>query len=460
MKRRRWLLLYLLLLLASHGWRAWRPPSPHAPASGIRRIELPPGTAGNPDPVLLPWRSWKPASPEGGKPVLLLHGSPGSSRDFRTLGPATGERRLALAPDLPGFGASHPHLPDYSHRAHAQYLLAWLGLMDLESVHLVAFSMSGGVALHLLEAAPERFVSLSLISAIGVQEWELTGNYALNHLLHRLQHRGLWTLLHGLPHFGWLDDGMLDLSFSRNFLDSDQRPYRIWLERLKHPTLILHGARDFLVPLAAAREHHRLIENSRLEILDANHFFLFSQGQQVAEHLTPFWDQVESYGPPTPGEFLPFRLDRSDRSDAERVPASWQENPNRKARPWLLAAAAAHACVPAAWHAGEQSSQWPGSGWSHFAFLGLGSFGASGFWILLGRWLLPSRPWSSRRWIWVFLLRPLPGAHAIFFAVLGSHRPQSRPRIPLWAMAALSSWFWTGLAFGLGNAAIPFPGVA
>ncbi len=66
--------------------------------------------------------------------------------------------------------------------------------------------MGGGVALYMAEIAPERIQSLILVSAIGVQELELLGDYHINHALHGAKLTGIWLLQEAVPHFGWLDD--------------------------------------------------------------------------------------------------------------------------------------------------------------------------------------------------------------------------------------------------------------
>ena len=80
-----------------------------------------------------------------------------------------------------------------------------------------------------------------MLSGIGVQEMELLGNYHLNHGLHGAQLAALWFLHEGFPHFGWLDHSMLDLSYARNFYDTDQRPLRGILSKYSGPMLIIHG---------------------------------------------------------------------------------------------------------------------------------------------------------------------------------------------------------------------------
>jgi pimeloyl-ACP methyl ester carboxylesterase/membrane protein DedA with SNARE-associated domain len=228
-------------------------------------------------------------------PVLLLHGSPGSLRDFRELESRLAEDRRVIAPSLPGFGLSQHDIPDYSTLAGADYCLQLLDALKIQRVHLVAFSMGGGVALDFYERAPQRVASLSMVSSVGVQELELLGNYELNHIIHGIQLVFLWGLEELTPHFGWLDNDFLSVAYARNFFDTDQRPFRKILENFQPPVLILHARDDSLVPFAAAREHYRLVPQSELRVFDSgNHFILWTKDEQIASDLGDFFDRVES----------------------------------------------------------------------------------------------------------------------------------------------------------------------
>lgn len=214
----------------------------------------------------------------GAAPLLLLHGSPGSRHDFDGLAPRLAAGRRVIAPDLPGFGESEHAVADYSILAHAGYARALLDHLGVERVHVLGFSMGGGVALHLAEQAPERVASVTLLAATGVQELELLGSQPLNRAVHGLQLAAIVLAQEGLPHFGALDGGMLGRPYARNFFDSDQRPLRGILGRIEAPALIVHGVDDPLVPVAAAHEHRRLLPQSELVLLPTDHFFLFRDG--------------------------------------------------------------------------------------------------------------------------------------------------------------------------------------
>ncbi len=235
-----------------------------------------------------------------GVPVLLLHGSPGSHADFADFD-LDSWPRPSIAPDLPGFGASRAsgprsaELPSYSVRAHADYALQLLDRLGVARAHVVGFSMGGGVALELARRAPERVASLTLMSSIGVQEMELFGSYEMNHLVHLLQLGALRAARLGLPHFGAWDQPFFGVEYARNFTDTDQRPLRAALLGWDGPALILHGGRDFLVPVEAAREHARLLPQAELVVLpEASHFLPWMQTEEVVHRLASFFARVDA----------------------------------------------------------------------------------------------------------------------------------------------------------------------
>lgn len=322
--------VYLALLVASHVAQKGRPGPGPRPGQLVQQVEgSPPPKHG---PIAIAYRQWwtdstlylsenlsraqrngagGPVEVPGGDaessgftagagarasdtPILLLHGSPGSGAAFRSLGPRLGAGRRALAPDLPGFGGSTIRIPDYSIRAHAAMTLQLLDSLGIERAHVVGFSLGGGVALEMVRADPARVASLTLLSAIGVQEHELLGEYHLNHAIHGLQLFAIWALGELVPHFGHFDDAFLSHSYARNFYDTDQRPLRGILRGYPGPMLIVHGADDPLVPGAAAEEHHRIVPQSELVMPEGNHFMTFLEAERIAAPIGAFLDRVES----------------------------------------------------------------------------------------------------------------------------------------------------------------------
>jgi pimeloyl-ACP methyl ester carboxylesterase/membrane protein DedA with SNARE-associated domain len=236
-----------------------------------------------------------PATQADAPILVLLHGSPGDGDAFRAMVDSLQGDYHLIVPDLPGFGASERRLPDYSFQAHAGAIRDLLDEQGVQRAHLVAFSMGGGVALHLAHAAPERVASLTLMASIGVQELELFGKYELNHAVHGFQLLAFQGLAWLTPHFGALRPGNSAINYSRNFYDSDQRPLRGFLEAWQGPMLIMHGQDDPLVPAAAAYEHARIVPQAQAEIWSGvSHFMPWRETELVTETLARFVDSVES----------------------------------------------------------------------------------------------------------------------------------------------------------------------
>lgn len=351
-------MVYALLLGASHLWMLSHPPVERGPAvPGPERLVAEISPQGEAGPVA-------PGQPPAGAqlsilhfgpaedprpPVLCLHGSPGSARNFEDLGQQLGARgRRVLALDLPGFGRSTGAVPSYSILAHARSALAALDALGIERVHIVAWSMGGGVALHMADLAPQRVASLSLIASLGVQEAEGSGSYAFEHLKYAALAVALGGLPELLPHFGALGHYGRGSSFVRNFWDTDQRPLTAIMAGLETSTLILHGRDDFLVPVWAAERSHELIGPSRFELADAGHFLPlggeYGQLDWTLERLEPFLERREASAAAEPRARV---SDAPPRRGAERF--GLEPFTLTRVVPWwvhLLVLVAAAMCAP------------------------------------------------------------------------------------------------------------------
>ena len=297
-KRRPWrtlALLYLALLVLSHGVAWLRQTAPERPANvRAAKVQVVEGHTRGTREVEVAYRVFGNKRSTDFVPMLFLHGSPGDSESLVKLANAFAPGRRLYAPDFPGFGHSTRDVPDYSVEAHAEYVVQFLEALEIESVDVLAFSMGGGVAVHLASRAPERVRSIAYVASIGVQETELFGNYLLNHAVHGLQLAAIRGAQLLLPHFGALDDDFpLNVPYARNFYDTDQRPLRELLGRIEQPFAIIHGERDFLVMPETAREHHRIVPHSELTMLDTSHFLVWTMPHEVAGLVEGFFERVD-----------------------------------------------------------------------------------------------------------------------------------------------------------------------
>ena len=312
-RARRFGLAYIVLLLASTAVRLlW--PADNVPADDQRTVQV---VDGGTDVRV----AYRDIGPRDGTPVLLLHGTPVAGIAVMPMARELDDRWRVIVPDMPGFGGSSLQVDDYSFAAHARVTTAFLDRLGVDSAHLVAYSQGGGVALSMAQHTPQRVRSIALVSSIGVQELELLGDYRLNRALYVAQ---LW-LLRGVewlvPHFGYLDTAVLNVAYARNVYDSDQRPLRGILEALSVPTVVIHGRDDKLVPLAAAREHHRIVPHSTLELFDGGHMLVFTEPDGMGGAVRAFLDDVDAGTAATLADATDERL------RAAAVPFDWRQVP-------------------------------------------------------------------------------------------------------------------------------------
>lgn len=304
---RRWVVSIYLILLALSWIRMSHRKVPLPTGTEWRGIRVPGNHA------MLRYRKFPGNNPQLA-PLILVHGSPMASSCFDPLLDQLPRNRTILVPDLPGFGASSVGFTDFSFAGHAAALGELLNHENHKTAHWVAYSQGGGPVLELSGTRPDAFVSLTLLSSIGVQDYELTGDYFLNHVLHGAQWIALEGLRWGVPHFGLLDEAMLNTRYARNFFAGDLRLLRGRLEKFVPPVLIIHGNADGLVMPASATEHFRIAPQSTLTWLGGGHMVLMSQPQAAAAPLVEFIDNAESGAATTRDTAEKSRLDDAARS--------------------------------------------------------------------------------------------------------------------------------------------------
>ena len=315
-RKRFWLVgVYVLLLIWSGFYRHSQPEKPVSNDKKIAFVQTIVGEKPQAEKIRFAYKETLSETRTDLLPVILIHGSPGDAKAFDSLTKLLRDRRI-IAVDLPGFGESETNIPDYSIKAHALYLLELLDELTIEKAHIVGFSMGGGVSLELAESAPNRIASVSLVSAIGVQEAELFGDYRVNHAVHAAQLAALSALQELVPHFGLFDGG---IPYARNFYDSDQRPLREILQKIAVPFLITHGADDPLVPVEAAREHARLVPQSAFVELADNHFYVFMRPEKISPILMDFWQSAENGTAKTRATADAERITESQKPDVPKI---------------------------------------------------------------------------------------------------------------------------------------------
>ncbi|KQN00651.1 hypothetical protein ASE85_08340 [Sphingobium sp. Leaf26] len=111
---------------------------------------------------------YREAGIPGGRPLVLLHGSPGSAAQLVPLIATLAEHRHVIAPDTPGFGDSAPHpLNAPSIADFADTLVQWLDEMGLADVDLYGFHTGACIAAETAIARPD-LVHRIVLDGVGL----------------------------------------------------------------------------------------------------------------------------------------------------------------------------------------------------------------------------------------------------------------------------------------------------
>ncbi|MER7502005.1 alpha/beta hydrolase [Nonomuraea pusilla] len=104
-----------------------------------------------------------------GEPVLFVHGNVSSAAFWRDAMAALPERYRPLAADLRGFGETDPEPVDATRglRDFSDDLAELVAALGLDGVHLVGWSMGGGIVLQLLRDHPGLVRSVTLVNPVS-----------------------------------------------------------------------------------------------------------------------------------------------------------------------------------------------------------------------------------------------------------------------------------------------------
>lgn len=260
---------------------------------------------------------------EAGSPelpvLLLLHGFPSSSHQFRELIPLLAERFHLIAPDLPGFGFTEvPAERDYrySFDALAQTLGAFVDALGLRRYALYVFDYGTPTGLRLAVEHPERvtgFVSQNgnaYLEGLG-DAWAPIRTYwdepsaanrkAVGDAVLNLE-ATRWQYVHGVadptrvaPESYTLDALLMErpgnkeiqldlfLDYANNLKRYPQ--FQAFFREYRVPSLIIWGKHDpfFIAPGAEAFKRDN--PDAVVELLDTGHFALETHAAYIARRI-------------------------------------------------------------------------------------------------------------------------------------------------------------------------------
>ena len=247
-----------------------------------------------------------------GTPLVLIHGYTSSTYSWKEVFEPLSKSFRVIAVDLKGFGFSGKPDGDYTRRAQAILVAHLLEHLKIDKAWLCGNSMGGEVALNVAVANPQRVAGLILIDSAGV-EVPGEGSLAPGYLL-------LPVVGHILVALSLTSDKLVRLGLEKSFYDQAKvtddrvanyyRPLKTrggqlaalrartqWsmfpiepdLGKITVPTLILWGAHDQLIPLAAGYKMNSLIKASKLVIFeDCGHLPQEEMPARTIDEMTRF----------------------------------------------------------------------------------------------------------------------------------------------------------------------------
>lgn len=249
--------------------------------------------------------------------ILFFHGFADSMEGVYPLAYHLTSRFDLIVPDLPGFGESFKR-PDLSHsfEVYQGWISEFIEAAGVDAVHLVGNSFGGSIAIMLARIRPDIVKSLTLINSAGVNDFQapslydeiLAGQY-LFQITSQKELMAFWRRVFERPpplpplvrefflqrfrdNFEWY--GYLFREIFGKVKDRDDPLYKELffnqhLSQLKFPALIIWGAEDRLLPLPFGQLAHRLLQGSRLIVLDGvGHVPQIERPRLVAKHLGDF----------------------------------------------------------------------------------------------------------------------------------------------------------------------------
>lgn len=249
-----------------------------------------------------------------GAPVLLIHGSgPGVSAwaNWRLLLPVLAQTRRVIAPDMRGFGfterpADPAEAKTYNMAAWVQQAVDLLDALKIEQTDLIGNSFGGALALALAIAHPQRVRRLVLMGSVGVPfvitpgldaVWGYTPSIATM--------RGLLDIF--AFNRALVTDELAELRYQASIQPGFQEafaamfpaPRQRWVDAMQsaeadiralpHPTLVVHGREDQVIPLANSLTLSNWIERAQLHV-----FGQCGHWTQI-EHAARFARLVENF---------------------------------------------------------------------------------------------------------------------------------------------------------------------
>ena len=267
---------------------------------------------------------YREAGPADAPVVLLPHGYPSSSFQYRGLMPALADRWRLLAPDFPGFGYSEaPEDFDYSFGGYASLLEGFLAALGVRTFALYLFDYGSQAGFELAMRDPSRIAALIIQNGDAYEQtlgpkyqplkdyWASPTAERRDELAQAITAEGLREEVLGevepdvaerispdLWNLAWplmRDHRDIMIGFLLEIHSSVQQfpAYQAYLRRHQPPTLIVWGPQDGYMPAESARAYLADVPDAELHLFeDGGHWLLETHLDEVVPLIRAFLDRV------------------------------------------------------------------------------------------------------------------------------------------------------------------------
>ena len=266
---------------------------------------------------------------EAGRPdapaILLPHGYPCSSFQFRNFLPALADRYHLVAPDFPGFG--YTDTPDgfsYSFDGYAEFLDRFATSLNLSRYALYLHDYGSQIGLRLAIKHPDRVVALivqngDIYKDVLGPKYEFLLEYFANRTAGRRA-----KLMDAVSESGFRDEFLNDVrpnlaqlispdlwTLSWSLMDTPKRReisvslmegleenlgwfprYQAYLRAHRPPMLIAWGPQDGYMPEKSARAYLRELPEAEFHLLDGGHWALETNLDEIVALTSDFLGRV------------------------------------------------------------------------------------------------------------------------------------------------------------------------
>ena len=246
-----------------------------------------------------------------GEPLILIHGSgPGVTAfaNWRGVIPDFAQHFRCYAPDTLGFGYTDfpEDLAGFDMDRWTAHLIGFMDALEIERAHFIGNSYGGALTLGLAARHPDRVGKIVLMGAAGVR-FDVTDG-----LKKVWGYQPSMDAMRDLMTTFAYDPALVKEEIVRSRYEASVRPgaqeafgslfpepRQRWLDALAtdeatlaalpHPTLVIHGREDVIVPYAVSLRFHELIPNSELHLFgQCGHWTQIEKRERFVAVVTPF----------------------------------------------------------------------------------------------------------------------------------------------------------------------------